>query len=84
MWTNPGETPNDGIDNDGNGFVDDYYGYDFVNDDSDPMEVTEAHGTGLAGTIAAVGNNNLGVTGVMRTAKLMALKAEVLWPAQAG
>jgi subtilisin family serine protease len=84
MWTNPGETPNDGIDNDGNGFVDDYYGYDFINDDGDPMEVMESHGTGLSGTIAAVGNNSLGVTGVMHTAKLMALKAGTFVAGQSG
>lgn len=81
MWTNPGEIPNDGIDNDGNGYVDDYYGYDFSNNDSDPMDVVHfptgmlGHGTGLSGTMAAAGNNSLGITGVMRTAKLMALKA---------
>lgn len=81
MWTNPGEIPNDGVDNDGNGYVDDYYGYDFANNDSDPMDVVHfptgmlGHGTGLSGTMAAAGNNSLGVTGVMQTAKLMALKA---------
>ena len=83
MWTNPGEIPNDGIDNDGNGFDDDYYGYDFFNNDSDPMDMVYlvppasllGHGTNLSGTIAAAGNNSLGVTGVMQTAKLMALKA---------
>jgi subtilisin family serine protease len=81
MWRNPGETPNDGIDNDRNGFVDDYYGYDFFNNDSDPMDVVApwdgllGHGTGLSGTMAAVGNNSIGITGVMHTARLMALKA---------
>ena len=90
MWTNPGETPNDGLDNDGNGFVDDYYGYDFFNNDGHPMDVPlqagisfgkVGHGTSLAGTIAAAGNNNLGVTGVMQTARLMALKAGDGWEA---
>ena len=90
MWSNPGETPNDGIDNDGNGFVDDYYGYDFLNNDGHPMDVPlqagisfgkVGHGTSLAGTIAAAGNNNLGVTGVMQTARLMALKAGDGWEA---
>jgi len=81
MWTNSGEIPNDGIDNDGNGYVDDYYGYDFANNDGDPMDVVHiptgmlGHGTGLSGTMAAAGNNSLGVTGVMQRAKLMALKA---------
>jgi subtilisin family serine protease len=74
MWKNQGEVPNDGIDNDGNGLVDDVFGYDFRDDDSEPID-PEGHGTHVAGTIGAVGNNNSGVTGVMQRVKLMALKA---------
>lgn len=73
MWRNPREIPDDGIDNDGNGLVDDVFGYDFRSDDSDPMDPV-GHGTHVAGTIGAVGNNNSGVTGVMHNVKLMALK----------
>ncbi len=74
MWRNPVETPNNGRDDDRNGFVDDVFGYDFRSGDNDPMD-PDGHGTHVAGTIGAVGNNNSGVTGVMQKVKLMALKA---------
>lgn len=73
MWHNPGETPNNGIDDDGNGYVDDYYGYDFINNDSNPTD-DDGHGTHTTGTIGAVGNNSTGVVGVNWNVKLMALK----------
>jgi len=72
-WTNPGEIPNNGIDDDGNGFVDDYYGYDFRYNDPDPAD-ENGHGTHTAGTIGAAGNNGIGVTGVNWNVKLMAIK----------
>lgn len=73
VWTNPGEIPNNGIDDDGNGFIDDYYGYDFYANDPDPLD-ENGHGTHTAGTIGAVGNNSLGVTGVNWNVKIMAVK----------
>jgi len=73
MWTNPGEIPDDGIDNDGNGYIDDVYGWDFFNWDNDPMD-DHFHGTHCAGTIAAAGNNAEGITGVSWSTKIMALK----------
>ena len=73
MWVNTGEVPGNGIDDDGNGFVDDVYGYDFANNDGDPWD-DESHGTHVAGTIGAVGNNALGVSGVCWRTRLMALK----------
>ncbi|MGA9519887.1 MAG: S8 family peptidase [Myxococcaceae bacterium] len=73
IWTNPGEIPGNGLDDDGNGYVDDVHGYDFADHDSDPMD-THSHGTHVAGTIGAVGNNGQGVTGVAWKAKLMAVK----------
>ena len=65
MWVNPGEIPSDGIDTDGHGFVDDVYGWDFYSNDNDPMD-TGGHGTHVAGTIGAQGNNDIGIVGVMR------------------
>ncbi|MDQ3181684.1 MAG: S8 family serine peptidase [Acidobacteriota bacterium] len=73
MWRNGGETQNNGIDDDGNGFIDDYYGYDFFSNDSDPLD-ENGHGTHTAGTIGAVGNNNLGVVGVNWNVRLMTIK----------
>ncbi len=73
MWINPGEIPANGIDDDGNGYVDDVYGYDFGVGDSDPMD-SDGHGTHCSGIIGAVGNNAVGVAGVNWTARIMALK----------
>ncbi|HWQ65619.1 MAG TPA: S8 family serine peptidase [Methanospirillum sp.] len=73
IWTNPGETPDNGIDDDGNVYVDDVYGYDFCNMDKDPMD-DRWHGTHCAGTIGAVGNNGRGVVGVNWNVKIMSLK----------
>lgn len=73
MWTNPGELPHNGLDDDGNGFADDDHGYDFIDGIADPSDSGD-HGTHVAGTIAAAGNNELGVIGVDYLAKIMALK----------
>jgi len=74
VWTNPGEIAGNGLDDDGNGYVDDVHGYDFVSGDSDPMD-DHSHGTHVAGIIGAVGNNRIGVGGVCWSATLMAIKA---------
>lgn len=73
IWTNPNETP-DGIDNDNNGFVDDIFGFDTFDLDNDPTD-ENGHGTHVAGTVGAEGDNNIGVAGVAWNAKLMAVKA---------
>ena len=73
IWTNPRETPGDGVDDDGNGYVDDVYGYDFVNEDGDPMD-DQGHGTACAGIIGGVGNNGLGITGINWTVRIMCVK----------
>ncbi|MBF0205672.1 MAG: S8 family serine peptidase [Oligoflexia bacterium] len=74
MWVNRAEAQGQaGVDDDGNGFVDDIYGYDFANKDADPRDDNK-HGTHVAGTIGAVHNNGLGITGVMGEVTLMPVK----------
>jgi subtilisin family serine protease len=73
IWTNSGETPGNDIDDDSNGFVDDYYGWDFAYDDSDPFD-GDGHGTHVSGTIAAEGDNGIGVVGVNWDAQIMPIK----------
>ena len=63
LWTNPGETPGDAVDNDGNGYVDDVHGIDAITDTGDPAD-DHGHGTHCTGTIGGVGNNGAGVAGV--------------------
>lgn len=75
FWTNPGEIPGDGIDNDGNGVIDDVHGYDAGDDDGSPDDQV-GHGTHVAGTIGAVGNNGEGVTGVNQKARLMPIRID--------
>jgi subtilisin family serine protease len=71
-WVNTLD-PVDNVDNDGNGLVDDWSGWDFVNDDNDPFD-DNRHGTHVSGTIGATGNNGIGVAGVNWDVKIMALK----------
>lgn len=64
LWTNPGEIPNNGKDDDNNGFIDDIHGFCFVNDTADIQPDNNGHGTHVAGTVAARNNNHIGVAGV--------------------
>jgi len=73
MWVNTQEIPDNGIDDDANGYKDDYYGWNYVSNNNDPMD-DHGHGTHTAGTIAATGNNGLGIVGVNWKSKIMALK----------
>ncbi|MBX7131580.1 MAG: S8 family serine peptidase [Fimbriimonadaceae bacterium] len=74
VWLNPGEIPGNGIDDDGNGRIDDLRGYDFVNNDGNPAD-DHGHGTHCAGTIGAVGNNGIGVAGVCWNVTMIPIKA---------
>ena len=80
VWINIGEIPNNGIDDDHNGYIDDVRGWDFIGStytnpqqSNDPID-HNGHGTHVAGTVAAVGNNGIGVIGVAWNAQVMAVK----------
>ncbi len=83
-WTNPGEIPENGKDDDHNGFVDDVHGWDFVGEsissptqDADPTDsnlVSGGHGVHTAGTIGAAGDDGKGISGVARDARIMPLR----------
>lgn len=77
-WANPGETAGNGIDDDGNGLVDDVRGWDFATWDGKPADL-DGHGTHVAGTIAATFNNANGIAGVAPSSKIMALRIFDLW-----
>ena len=86
MWHNTREIPNNGIDDDRNGFADDIVGWDFLGKDNKPYDMAGSlldivlkganpgHGTHCAGNVAAAGNNSIGISGVAPTAKIMALR----------
>lgn len=90
LWINPGEVPGDGIDNEGNGFIDDINGFDFTQsfplaggitdlggdgpEDTLPAGNFGGHGTHVAGIIGAEGNNGIDITGICWTARLMIIR----------
>jgi subtilisin family serine protease len=78
IWRNPGELPGNGVDDDGNGYVDDEYGIDTAYHDVLPLD-DYGHGTHTSGIAAAVGDNGLGVAGLGWHTKIMALKFITYW-----
>ena len=75
VYKNPGETAGNGRDDDGNGLVDDVYGWDFASNDNTVFDgASDDHGTHVAGTIGGVGGNGVGVAGVCHQVKLMSAK----------
>ena len=90
IWTNPGEVPGNGIDDDGNGFVDDLHGWDFATGDADPNPVFSVdstlgldvgfHGTFSAGIAAGRGNDGIGIAGIAWGCRIMALKVSDVDP----
>ena len=73
IWVNTGEIPGNGIDDDHNGYIDDSVGWNFVNNNNNPMD-DNGHGTHVSGMIGGAGNNGIGVVGVNWRVKLMPLK----------
>ncbi|MFZ6050648.1 S8 family serine peptidase [Halocola ammonii] len=76
-WVNEGEIPDNGIDDDGNGYVDDYEGWNVQSED-DSGVMSGGHGTQVAGCVGAKGNNELGVVGVNWDVKIMSVAGENL------
>ena len=83
IWVNPDEIPGNGVDDDGNGYIDDIWGWDWFNGDNsvwDPGErdsygyLNDEHGTHTSGTIGALTNNAMGVAGINWNIKIMVLK----------
>ncbi len=77
LYTNPREIAGNGIDDDGNGYIDDVHGWNFVSNNNDPYDgnaVCNGHGTHTAGTMGAVGNNGIGIAGVNWHIQIMPLK----------
>ena len=73
LWVNPGEIPGNGMDDDGDGIIDDVHGINAANESGDPIDL-DGHGTAVAGILAAVGNNGMGGVGVAWRVRIMACR----------
>jgi serine protease len=74
IWKNHQEIPNDGLDNDNNGYTDDYQGWQIIREND--IHDLNSHGTSVAGIIGAVGNNNIGISGINWNVKMMIVSAQ--------
>ena len=79
MWVNKNEIPNNGLDDDNNGYIDDIHGINTLERDQDQNPTVDimdknGHGTHVAGTIAATQNNNIGIAGIAKNAKIMGIR----------
>ena len=74
IWVNTGEIPDNGIDDDQDGYIDDVIGWNFFKNTNDPMD-NEYHGTHVSGIIAARGNNEIGISGIAWNTKIAPLNA---------
>lgn len=80
FWANPGEIPANGVDDDGNGYIDDVFGWDFIQNDSDPRpegSIPLARATGMAGIAAASTGNGVGIKGVCPACQILNVRAAV-------
>jgi len=80
IWINEGEIQDDGIDNDNNGWIDDWWGWDTFehnNNPFDPDGSNHYHGTGCAGVVAATQDNDVGISGIAPNVKIMAIRADM-------
>ncbi|MFT7605289.1 MAG: hypothetical protein ACI8VT_002883, partial [Saprospiraceae bacterium] len=75
IWTNSGEIPDDGIDNDNNGYIDDYFGVNVVDSTDNP--IVDDHGVSVAGIIGAKGDNGIGVAGMLWDTKMMIVSSNL-------